>query len=159
MKPKYLFIILITLILATSVTAVAAGESASINGCKFEIPDGFEIYNQSSDVIVINNDDLDVISIYAPSQSFTADELKEELIKQWKSIRGCLPELISYINQEREYMRLSASVNWAMHEQNLIDDDRRENGDEFIESEKAIDRMIEYLKAKWEFIDQNIVHL
>jgi hypothetical protein len=82
MKPKYLFIILITLILATSVTAVAAGESASINGCKFEIPDVFEIYNQSSDVIVINNDDLDVISIYAPSQSFTADELKEELIKQ-----------------------------------------------------------------------------
>ena len=82
MKPKYLFIILITLILATSVTAVAAGESASINGCKFEIPDGFEIYNQSSDVIVINNDDLDVISIYAPSQSFTADDLKEELIKQ-----------------------------------------------------------------------------
>ena len=84
---------------------------------------------------------------------------KEELMKQWKSIRGCLPELISYINAEREYMRLSASVNWSMHEQNLIDDDRRENGDEFIESEKAIDRMIEYLKAKWEFIDQNLVHL
>ena len=24
---------------------------------------------------------------------------------------------------------------------------------------QAIDRMIEYLKAKWEFIDQNLVHL
>lgn len=97
-------------------------------------------------------------AIYMP-EMLKYPPFKEELIKQWKSIRGCLPELISYINQEREYLRLSASANWAMHEQNLIDDDRRENGDEFIESEKAIDRMIEYLKAKWEFIDQNIAHL
>ena len=97
-------------------------------------------------------------AIYMP-EMLKYPPFKEELMKQWKSIRGCLPELISYINAEREYMRLSASVNWSMHEQNLIDDDRRENGDEFIESEKAIDRMIEYLKAKWEFIDQNLVHL
>lgn len=82
MKPKYLFIILVALVLASSMTVAAAGESASINGCKFEIPDGFEIYNQSSEIITITNDDLDVISIYAPSKSFTADELKDELVRQ-----------------------------------------------------------------------------
>lgn len=82
MKTKYIFILLTALILATSMSFVAAGENASVNGCSFEIPDGFEIYNQSSEIIVITNSDKDVISIYAPSESFTADELKDGLIEE-----------------------------------------------------------------------------
>ena len=56
-------------------------------------------------------------------------------------------------------MRISAQANWFIHEQNLIDDNRRENGDEFIPSDEAIDRMIQYLRLKWEFIDNNIANL
>ena len=80
-------------------------------------------------------------------------------MSQWNSIKGYLPDLIDYINKEREYMRKSAQVNWDMHEQNLIDDNRRENGDEFIPSDEAIDRMIEYLRLKWDFIDKNLANL
>ena len=97
-------------------------------------------------------------AIYMP-EMLKYPPFKEELIKQWNLIKGCLPELIGYINQEREYMRISAQANWHMHEQNLIDDNRRENGDEFIPSDEAIDRMIEYLRLKWEFIDKNIANL
>ena len=97
-------------------------------------------------------------AIYMP-QMLKYPPFKEELMRQWNSIKGYLPDLIDYINKEREYMRKSAQVNWDMHEQNLIDDNRRENGDEFIPSDEAIDRMIEYLRLKWNFIDKNLANL
>ena len=97
-------------------------------------------------------------AIYMP-EMLKYPPFKQELIKQWNSIKGYLPQLIDYINQEREYMRISAQANWFIHEQNLIDDNRRENGDEFIPSDEAIDRMIQYLRLKWEFIDNNIANL
>ena len=82
MKSKYVFIILTALILAASMSFVAATQYASLKGVDFEIPDEFETYNQSSEMIVINNDDNDVISIYAPSNNFTAEQLKKELVKE-----------------------------------------------------------------------------
>ena len=97
-------------------------------------------------------------AIYMP-EMLKYPPFKQELIKQWNSIKGYLPQLIDYINQQREYMRLSAQANWHIHEQNLIDDNRRENSDEFIPSDEAIDRMIQYLRLKWEFIDKNIADL
>ena len=84
---------------------------------------------------------------------------RETLIKQWEEIQPLLPELINYINEQREYMRLSAEANWFIHGQNLIDDNRRENGDEFIASDSAIDRMIGYLEQKWAFVESNIRNL
>ena len=84
---------------------------------------------------------------------------KETLIQQWEEIEPLLPELINYINEQREYMRYSAEANWYIHHQNLIDDNRRENGDESIASDSAIDRMIEYLEKKWEFVRNNIHNL
>ncbi|MBQ6988304.1 MAG: CotH kinase family protein [Alistipes sp.] len=84
---------------------------------------------------------------------------REILLQQWKEIEPLLPELIDYINEQREYMRYSAEANWYIHDQNLIDDNRRENGDEFIASDNAIDRMIEYLEQKWAFVSNNIHNL
>ena len=84
---------------------------------------------------------------------------REILLQQWKEIEPLLPELIDYINEQREYMRYSAEANWYIHHQNLIDDNRRENGDEFIASDSAIDRMIEYLEQKWAFVSNNIHNL
>ena len=43
--------------------------------------------------------------------------------------------------------------------QNLIDDNRHENGDENIPWDEALDRMIQYLEYKWEFMSQNITKL
>ena len=84
---------------------------------------------------------------------------KEILIKQWEEIQPLLPELINYINEQREYMRYSAQANWYIHEQNLIEDNRTENGDEFIPCDQAIDRLIDYLEQKWQFVDANIRNL
>ena len=81
---------------------------------------------------------------------------REILLQQWKEIEPLLPELIDYINEQREYMRYSAEANWYIHDKNLVDDNRRENGDEFIASDSAIDRMIEYLEQKWAFVSNNI---
>ena len=97
-------------------------------------------------------------AIYMP-EMLKYPPFKQELLKQWGEIRDKLPELINYINEQREYLRIAAQANWHIHEQNLIDDNRRENSDEFIPSDEAIDRMIQYLRLKWEFIDNNIANL
>ncbi len=81
---------------------------------------------------------------------------REELVRQWEAVQPLLPELINYINEQREYMRLSAEANWFIHEQNLRDDQSNQNGDEYIPSDDAIDRMIEYLYTKWEYVENNI---
>ncbi len=85
---------------------------------------------------------------------------RTELISQWRNIlEPLLPELLEYVEQQREYLRLSAEANWRLHDQNLIDDGRRENGDEQLESDVAIDRMVTYLHQKWVFISRNITSL
>lgn len=81
---------------------------------------------------------------------------REELVRQWEAVQPLLPELINYINEQREYMRLSAEANWFIHGQNLKDDESNQNGDEYIPSDDAIDRMIEYLYTKWEYVENNI---
>lgn len=81
---------------------------------------------------------------------------ENELRAQWAILRPKMTDLIKYINQQREYMRLSAEANWAIHDQNLIDDGRHENGDEQMTSDAAIDRMISYIKLKWTFVSNNI---
>ena len=70
-----------------------------------------------------------------------------------------MPDLINYINEQREYMRHSAEANWFIHEQNLKDDESHQNGDEYIPSDMAIDRMIEYLYLKWDYVENNIRNL
>ncbi|MBR4996018.1 MAG: CotH kinase family protein [Alistipes sp.] len=81
---------------------------------------------------------------------------RDELVRQWEQVKPLLPELIKYINEQREYMRVSAEANWYIHAQNLKDDNSNQNGDEFIPSDDAIDRMIEYLHIKWDFVEKNI---
>lgn len=84
---------------------------------------------------------------------------REELVRQWEAVQPLLPDLINYINEQREYMRHSAEANWFIHEQNLKDDESHQNGDEYIPSDMAIDRMIEYLHLKWDYVENNIRNL
>lgn len=97
-------------------------------------------------------------TIYMPMM-FKYPPFKAELYKQWRILQPLLPELIEFINEEHEKLRRSAHLNWEMHEINLIEDNRRENGDEFIPSDDAVKRMIEYLELKWDFISANIENL
>lgn len=84
---------------------------------------------------------------------------KLELRAQWAILYPLYTELINYVQEQREYMRLSAEANWALHDQNLIDDGRHENGDEQMTSDDAIDRMLLYLKYKWTYINDHINEL
>ena len=85
---------------------------------------------------------------------------KDELVRQWRTyLEPILPDLLQYIEERRETLRRSANANWRIHDQNLIDDGRKENGDEQIPWDDAIDRMIQYLELKWEFMSQNITKL
>jgi hypothetical protein len=58
-----------------------------------------------------------------------------------------------YIDEQERYLRKSAEANWAIHHQNLIDDGRRENGDETLSSTEAIQRMREVLKSRLDWLD------
>jgi hypothetical protein len=85
---------------------------------------------------------------------------EQELVSQWRTyIEPLLPELLQYIEEQRDYLRLSAEANWNLHEKNLLEDGRRENGDEQIPWDSALDRMIQYLELKWDFVSKNITNL
>jgi hypothetical protein len=85
---------------------------------------------------------------------------EQELVSQWRTyIEPLLPELLQYIENQRDYLRLSAEANWNLHEKNLLEDGRRENGDEQIPWDSALDRMIQYLELKWDFVSKNITNL
>ena len=58
-----------------------------------------------------------------------------------------------YIDEQERYLLKSAEANWAIHHQNLIDDGRRENGDETLSSTEAIQRMREVLKSRLDWLD------
>jgi hypothetical protein len=82
------------------------------------------------------------------------------MVRQWREIlEPLLPDLLQYIEEQRAYLRRSAEGNWMLHDQNLIDDNRRENGDEQIPWDDALDRMIHYLNLKWAFVSRNITNM
>ncbi|MBP3425158.1 MAG: CotH kinase family protein [Rikenellaceae bacterium] len=85
---------------------------------------------------------------------------KDELVRQWRTyLEPVLPDLLKYIEEQCVYLKRSEDANWAIHDQNLIDDNRHENGDENIPWEDAVDRMIQYLNYKWAHISKNITSL
>ncbi len=97
--------------------------------------------------------------MYLP-EMLTYRPYKNEMVNQWRTyLEPYLPDLLQYIEERREVLRRSAEANWSIHDQNLIDDNRKENGDEQIPWDDALDRMIQYLELKWEFMSQNITKL
>ena len=83
------------------------------------------------------------------------DAVKE----RWALLYPKLPSVFEFIDAEQEYMQYSEDENWAIHEQNLIDDNRRENGDEFIPWRNAVDRMREYLRIKIPWMNTQIKNM
>lgn len=83
----------------------------------------------------------------------------ETLKERWNLLYPKLSSVYDFIDQEIEYMQYSQDENWAIHEQNLIDDNRRENGDEFIPWRDAVDRMREYLEIKIAWMNGQIKNL
>ena len=87
------------------------------------------------------------------------EPFRETLKEVWSRIKPMLPELIAFIEQEGRLIELSEKLNWEIHNKNLIEDNRTENGDEFVSPQAARIMMIDYLKAKWEFIDNNLENI
>jgi hypothetical protein len=96
--------------------------------------------------------------IYMP-EMLKYEPFREKLKEVWSRIKPMLPELISFIEQEGRRIELSEKINWEIHNKNLIEDNRTENGDEFVSPQAARMMMIDYLKAKWEFIDNNLENI
>lgn len=81
-------------------------------------------------------------------------EFKATVKAHWDLYKPHFYEIQSrYIDEQEEYLRKSAEANWAIHHQNLIDDGRRENGDETLSSTEAIQRMREVLKSRLDWLD------
>ena len=88
------------------------------------------------------------------------DQTFVDMVKErWNMLYPKLPSVFEFIDEEIEYMQYSEDENWAIHEQNLIDDNRRENGDEFIPWRDAVDRMREYLEIKIAWMNTQIKNL
>ena len=96
--------------------------------------------------------------IYMP-EMLKYEPFRETLKEVWSRIKPMLPELIAFIEQEGRLIELSEKLNWEIHNKNLIEDNRTENCDEFVSPQVARMMMIDYLKAKWEFIDNNLENI
>ena len=96
--------------------------------------------------------------IYMPMM-LEYEPFREILKSAWLEIEPLLPELIAYVEEQHAFLKKSATLNWQLYDSCLIEDNRTENGDEFLPSSVAKDMMIEYLYAKWAFISANIDNL
>lgn len=81
-------------------------------------------------------------------------EFKATVKAHWDMYKSHFYDVQSrYIDEQEQYLLKSAEANWAIHHQNLIDDGRRENGDETLTSTEAIQRMREVLKSRLDWLD------
>mgnify|MGYP005812714197 CR=1 FL=1 len=82
-----------------------------------------------------------------------------EFKKRWEELYPKLESVYEFIDNEEAYMLYSAEENWKIHDQNLIDDNRHENGDENIPSAEAIERMRTYLRNKIRWLNNMIARM
>lgn len=113
----------------------------------------YKSYIPSTSIKWINRD-----VIYMPMM-LKYEPFRETLKNVWADIEPLLPELIDYIEEQNAYLEKSATLNWLLYDKCLIEDNRTENGDEFLPPVVAKDMMIGYLRTKWKFISDNIDNL
>ena len=81
-------------------------------------------------------------------------EFKATVKAHWDMYKADFYDIQSrYIDEQEQYLLHSAEKNWAIHHQNLMDDGRRENGDESLSSTDAIQRLREVLKSRLDWLD------
>ena len=81
-------------------------------------------------------------------------EFKATVKAHWDMYKADFYDIQSrYIDEQEQYLLHSAEKNWAIHHQNLMDDGRRENGDETLSSTDAIQRLREVLKTRLDWLD------
>lgn len=84
---------------------------------------------------------------------FTDPEFMAVVKNRWNLFKDGFYEVLnSYIDEQQEYLRLSAEENWALYD--LAE--RSENGDEHISSDAAIQRMKIVLKQRLDWMDRQI---
>ncbi len=82
-------------------------------------------------------------------------EFRSAVKSRWDSYKSRFYKIASiYIDEQAKILEKSAEANWAIHDQNLKDDGRTENGDENLSSSAAIARMKSVLKARLDWLDK-----
>ena len=83
MRFKYLFLSLMLLILAGSISAIAAEEDyGSLGDYTFDIPDSYEIVNKTDNLLSMQEDTDHAIVMSLPDEVKSSDEFKADLEKQ-----------------------------------------------------------------------------
>ena len=83
MNYKYLFASLMLLILACSITAIAAADDyASLGDYTFDIPSGYEVLSDTNNMITMQADQDHAIVMTLPDSVKEPDEFKAQLEKQ-----------------------------------------------------------------------------
>lgn len=80
------------------------------------------------------------------------DKFKQRLIEIWDERKNEFKGLSEYLDKMTEYLALSAGANHKMWPLG----DQKQNGDEDLSFEYAVDRMKEGFEAKWNWMDRNI---
>jgi len=78
-------------------------------------------------------------------------KFRERLVERWNARKAALKKLPEYIDTQAEYLRVSESVN-----QEMWPISNRENGDETMTFQQAVDRIKKAFLDKWEWMDGNI---
>ena len=78
-------------------------------------------------------------------------KFQARLVERWNARKAALKKLPDYIDSQVDYLRVSESVN-----QQLWPISNRENGDETMTFQQAVDRMKKSFLDKWEWMDENI---
>jgi hypothetical protein len=78
-------------------------------------------------------------------------KFRARLVERWNARKSALKKLPDYIDSQADYLRVSESVN-----QQMWPISNRENGDETMTFQQAVDRMKKSFLDKWEWMDENI---
>ena len=77
MRFKYLFVGLMILILATSVTAIAAADDyESLGDYTFDIPDGYQVADKTDEMLTMQADDNHSVMVYKLESASDFEDLK-----------------------------------------------------------------------------------
>jgi hypothetical protein len=83
------------------------------------------------------------------------DNFRKSVKTIWDAAKSRYHTIAStYISEQAKFLEKSAEANWTLHEPNLSDDNRSENGDEKLSSAQAVSRMQTTLKARLDWLDK-----
>ena len=85
---------------------------------------------------------------------FTSSTFKSHVKKHWYKHKEGFYKVLNFIDEQQRYLRESAQINWQITD--LKKTNESSNGDEYIPSDEAIERMRTSLKNKLDYMESRI---